>query len=170
MDSTDVDSTDVDSTDVDSTDVDSTDVAGQERELLLSLGLWAAASVASGVTLLRAGRGPGRGRPALTGIGRQAVIWGLIDGGIALWGAARGRRPADGGDPRSRAARLFALTSANALLDAGYLAGAVTLARRPRFRWDGIGMLPQATFLLILDARHAVGFLSHVRPRAPRGR
>jgi hypothetical protein len=148
--------------------MNSKDVARQERSLLLSLGLWAAASTAAGVALVRAGRH--RGRPALSGIGRQAVAWGLVDGGVALWGATRGRRPAAEGDPRNRAARLFALTSANALLDVGYLVGAVRVARESRFRWDGVGMLPQAGFLLLLDVRHAMGFLNHVLPRAQRGR
>jgi len=144
-------------------------VAGRERALLLSLGLWAATSIAAGVPLLRAGRA--HQRPALTAIGRQAVGWGLVDAGIALWGATRGRRPvaADDAAARRRAARLSAVTSANALLDVGYLAAAARLARDPRRRWDGVGMVPQAALLLWLDTRHSAGFLEYVRPRARRG-
>jgi hypothetical protein len=149
--------------------MNSADVARQERGLLLSLGLWATLSMAVGVLLVRVGRA--RGRPALIGIGRQAVAWGLIDGGIALLGATRGgRTAADHDQARRRAARLFAVTGANALLDVGYLAGAVKIIRSSRFRWDGVRMLPQAAFLLLLDVRHAAGFLNHVRPRAQRRR
>jgi hypothetical protein len=147
----------------------SKDVVGQERELLFSLGLWAAASAVAGVLLVRAGRS--RGRPALTGIGRQAVVWGLVDSGVVLWAARHRGRPAeDDAAARRRAARMLAVTGANAVADVGYLAAAVRVARDPRFRWDGIGMMPQAAFLLLLDARHAAGFFNHVWPRAQRGR
>jgi len=144
-------------------------VASRERALLLSLGLWAVTSVATGVLLLRAGRA--RERPALTAVGRQTVGWGLADAGIALWGATRGRRPAPDDDAaaRRRAVRLLGVTSANALLDVGYLAVAARLARDPRRRWDAAGMVPQAAFLLLLDTRHAAGFLGYVWPRGGRG-
>lgn len=144
-------------------------VARQERALLLSLGLWAVASTAVGVQLVRIGRA--RQQPALAAVGRQALAWGLVDGVIALLGARRGGRSAADEDAARRSAtRWFVLTGANALLDVGYLVGAVTVARNPRWRWDGLGMLPQAGFLLALDSRHAVHFLGHVWPRAQRGR
>ena len=65
--------------------------------------LWSALSIAAGGILLLAGDAFWRG------FGLQAVVWGAIDAGIALFGRracaeAAGVRPARPGDDRARSA------------------------------------------------------------------
>ena len=110
-----------------------------EQDLTRALGRWAVGSVLLGSALSVA--------PRTRGFGRQTAAWGAVDGAIALVGA---RRQAAGRttDPR----RLRRVLRVSAALDVGYLAAGAALARRPRWRGDGLAVLVQGAFLLVLDA------------------
>ncbi len=151
-------------------------VAAQERRLLTTLAAWSAVSTLGGLVLLAGGRrlraGPGGGRAAvLTGLGRQAIAWGLVDAGIAAVGAGRAGGPEpDDAAAAGRARRMARVTGVNAVLDVGYIAGGALLARRGARRvgagsgaGDGLGVVVQGAVLLWLDARHARRFLAHSR-------
>jgi hypothetical protein len=115
-----------------------------EERLTRVLGGWAVGSLAVGALLSL--------RPATRGFGRQTAAWGAVDGAIALVGARR--RTAKGPtDP----ARLRRVLLVNAGLDVGYLAAGAALASHPRFRarglrGDGLAVLVQGGFLLVLDS------------------
>ena len=113
-----------------------------EAQLTRALGGWAAASVALGAVLAA--------RPATRGFGRQTAAWGAVDGAIALVGARRRARRGPT-DP----ARLRRVLVVNAGLDVGYLAAAAWLVRDGRWRGDGIAVLVQGAFLLLLDTTAA---------------
>ena len=102
------------------------------------LGGWAAASGPRGALLA--------GPPATRGFGRQTAAWGAVDGAIALVGARR--RAARG---RTDPARLRRVLVLNAGLDVGYLAAGGVLVARTRWRGDGLAVLVQGAFLLVLD-------------------
>jgi hypothetical protein len=99
-------------------------------------------------------------RAGLTGVARQFVGWGAIDAAIVGWGY-RGLRRALRAGPTDdelvrRGVRLGRITAANALLDVGYVACGLALARRPgRWRGDGVGIVVQGLALLWLDVRHS---------------
>lgn len=113
-----------------------------ESRLTAALGRWAAASVAAGALL---------SVPSTTrGFGRQTLAWGAIDGAIAAVGARRraARGPTD-------PARLRRVLLVNAGLDVGYLATGGWLVRDGRWRGDGVAVLVQGLFLLVLDGAAA---------------
>ena len=113
-----------------------------EQELIRRLGRWAVGSMLLGSALAVA--------PRTRGFGRQTAAWGAVDGAIALVGArrlARGRTT----DP----ARLRRMLLVNAGLDVGYLAAGLWLSRRSRWRGDGLAVLVQGAFLLVLDGTAA---------------
>lgn len=113
-----------------------------EQDLIRTLGRWASGSVLLGTALLSS--------PRTRGFGRQTAAWGAVDGAIALVGA---RRAAAGRatDP----ARLRRVLLVNAALDVGYLGAGAALVRRTRWRGDGLAVLVQGAFLLVLDATAA---------------
>ena len=113
-----------------------------EQDLTRVLGRWAVASVVLGGVLTAV--------PATRGFGRQTAAWGAVDGAIALVGA---RRSAQGRG--TEPARLRRVLLVNAALDVGYLAAGAALTRRPRWRGDGLAVLVQGAFLLVLDVTTA---------------
>ncbi len=110
-----------------------------EQRLTRVLGGWAAGSLALGSALWL--------RPGTRSFGRQTVVWGAVDGVIALVGARR--RGAT--DPE----RLRRVLLVNAGLDLGYLTAGAWLVRDGRWRWDGAAVLVQGGFLLVLDTTAA---------------
>ena len=113
-----------------------------EEQLTRVLGGWAAASVVAGLALSM--------DPRTRGFGRQAAAWGAVDGAIAVVGV-RGRRRRGPTDP----ARLRRVLLVNAGLDVGYLAVGARLVRGHRWRGDGLAVLVQGAFLLVLDTTAA---------------
>jgi hypothetical protein len=118
-----------------------------EERLTRVLGGWAAGSLAVGAALAL--------RPATRGFGRQTAAWGAVDGAIALVGARR--RAAKG---PTEPARLRRVLLVNAGLDVGYLAAGLVLVRHPAarargLRGDGVAVLVQGAFLLVLDSAAA---------------
>lgn len=116
-----------------------------EVRLTRVLGAWAIGSAAVGALLAV--------RPATRGSGRQTLVWGAVDGAIAYVG--RRRRASRGPtDP----ARLRRVLLVNAGLDVGYVAAGAWLVRDGRWRGDGVAVVVQGAFLLVLDsvAAHAL--------------
>jgi len=113
-----------------------------EERLTRVLGVWAAGSVAAGLALSV--------DPRTRGFGRQTAAWGAVDGAIAAVGV-RGRRRRGPTDP----ARLRRVLLVNAGLDVGYLAVGARLVRHDRWRGDGLAVLVQGAFLLVLDTTAA---------------
>ena len=128
------------------------------------LGWWALASVLVGTTLLLTPeRTFGALAPIAFGFGLQSLIWGAIDGVIALSGALDLRRRRAAGEPRDAAAtrafgrRLRRLLRLNAALDVVYVAVGLTLLalwRTPEGLGHGLGVVVQGGFLLVFDAWH----------------
>lgn len=128
------------------------------------LGWWAVGSVLVGATLLLAPeRVVGALAPASFAFGLQCLIWGAIDGVIALIGAFDLRRRRAAGEPLDLAAtrafgrRLRRLLRLNAGLDVVYVAvGLALLAlwRTPEGLGHGLGVVVQGGFLLVFDAWH----------------
>lgn len=115
--------------------------ADVEARLTQVLGAWAAASLAAGALLAV----PERTR----GFGRQTAAWGAVDGLIAYAGGRRRARTGPTGPRRLRTVLLV-----NAGLDVGYLAAGGRLLRT-RWRGDGLAVLVQGAFLLVLDSAAA---------------
>lgn len=113
-----------------------------EEQLTRVLAAWAAGSVAVGAGCSLSSR--------TRGFGRQTAAWGLIDGAIAYAGV-RGRRRKGPTDP----VRLRRVLLVNAGLDVGYVAVGVRLLQGSRFRGDGLAVLVQGAFLLVLDSAAA---------------
>lgn len=113
-----------------------------EEQLTRVLGAWAVGSVLLGTVLSV----PARTR----GFGRQTVAWGAVDGAIACAGV-RGRARKGPTDPT----RLRRVLLANAALDVGYLALGERMRRTERWRGDGLAVLVQGAFLLVLDTTAA---------------
>ena len=113
-----------------------------EEQLTRVLGAWASASVAVGALLSV----PARTR----GFGRQTAAWGAVDGAIAYAGSRR--RAAKGPTDPGRLRRVLLV---NAGLDVGYLAAGGWLVRDGRWRGDGLAVLVQGAFLLVLDTTAA---------------
>jgi hypothetical protein len=113
-------------------------VTDVEQRLTQVLGAWAAGSVVVGGVLAA--------RPGTRGLGRQTAAWGAVDGAIALVGARR--RAGGGPTPPLRLRRVLLV---NAALDVGYVATGAWLVRDGRWRGDGIAVVVQGAFLLVLD-------------------
>ncbi len=130
--------------------------AALTRRLLL----WSAVSVAAGALLLLFGD------PFWRGFGLQAVAWGIIDAGIAIFGerssARRRRREGSDRGVLAREARnlrrlLWINTGLDVLYVAGGLALAFTLGAADAFaRGNGWGIVLQGGFLFFLDLFHAL--------------
>ncbi len=123
------------------------------------LGLWAVLSVAMGAGLLLGADGDGP-----IAFGWQALLWGAIDGAIALAGARAlraQRRRGEVGDPDradGERRRLRRLLLVNAGLDVGYVLVGVALLvfwRTEAGAGHGWGVLVQGGFLLAFDTWHA---------------
>lgn len=126
-----------------------------ESDLLRALGTWSLASIAVGGALWPMSRD----RAALRSFARQQVSWGAIDGALAVAGVLRGRP--------TEAAKLRRLLRINAAFDVGYVMfGAALIWQRDRVgapNWysadqavgDGLGIIVQGGFLLVLDASQA---------------
>ena len=112
-----------------------------EEQLTRVLGGWAVGSLAAGAVLV--------GDPRTRAFGRQTAAWGAVDGAIALVGSRR--RAARG---PTEPARLRRVLLVNAVLDVGYLAAGAALLRT-RWRDDGVAVLVQGAFLLVLDTTAA---------------
>ena len=134
--------------------------------------LWSALSIAAGAILLLAGDAFWRG------FGLQAVVWGAIDAGIALFGRrASQKRQASappGPETTAREARnLRRLLWINTGLDVLYVAGGLllisTLGRSDPFAaGTGWGIVLQGGFLFIFDLLHARGVAGYeVDPPMP---
>ena len=118
-----------------------------EERLTQVLGAWAAGSVVLGAALSLP--------PRTRGFGRQTAVWGAVDGAIAYAGVLGRRRR--GPTDRVRLRRVLLL---NAGLDVGYLGVGAALARGRRvrgraYRGDGLAVLVQGAFLLLLDTTAA---------------
>lgn len=113
-----------------------------EEQLTRVLAAWAVGSVAVGAICSLS--------PRTRGFGRQTAAWGLIDG-VIVYAGVRGRRRRGPTDP----ARLRRVLLVNAGLDVGYLAVGVKLLRGNRFRLDGLAVVVQGAFLLVLDSTAA---------------
>jgi hypothetical protein len=128
--------------------------------LTRSLAGWAVASVAVGSALALVARGrDSEASQRLAGFARQNVAWGAIDLAIAGAGLQSERQPVP--DPADAARSLRRLLLVNAALDVGYVAAGVALVRAGRVRGrdsvgDGLAVVLQGGFLLVLDLVHAV--------------
>ena len=128
--------------------------------LVRRLLLWSALSIAAGAILLLAADAPW-----WRGFGLQAVVWGAIDAGIALFGrrAAQKRQASSppGAETTGREARkLHRLLWINTGLDILYVAGGLllisTLGRSDPFAaGNGWGIVLQGGFLFVFDLLHA---------------
>lgn len=123
------------------------------------LGAWAVASVVVGGALMVLADGA-----AARAFGLQCLVWGAIDGAIAIAGALALRRAHARGavaDPERAAPerrRLRRLLWVNAGLDVGYVAAAIAILalwRTPTGLGHGLGVLVQGGFLLAFDVVHA---------------
>lgn len=117
--------------------------------LARALTAWSLASLAVGGGLL-ACRAGGRA----DGFARQSVAWGAVDLVIAGLGS-RAREPE--ADEPAAASALRRLLLLNAALDVGYVAAGALLWRAGRVRGrdstgDGVGVMVQGAFLLVLDS------------------
>lgn len=113
-----------------------------EQQLTRTLGAWAAGSLVVGGALCVS--------PRTRRFGRQTAAWGAVDGVIA-WVGVRRRRRKGPADPD----RLRTVLLANAGLDIGYLAIGARLRRTEGWRDDGLAVLVQGGFLLVLDTAAA---------------
>ena len=134
-----------------------------ERRLTRSLSAWSLASVIGGLALALWGKR--RGRHGLLAFGRQTVGWGVVDAAIAGVGAMVSHRRGPLDEPRAakQARSLRRTLLVNAAADVGYVAGGAVVARRARAgrplsrlaAGDGLAMVLQGLFLLVLDLTHA---------------
>lgn len=121
------------------------------------LGAWAVLSVTTGALLLALSDGV-----AARAFAVQCLVWGAIDGGIALAGGLGLRRARARGEvgvgARAERRRLRRLLRLNAVLDVGYVAAGVALLLAWRSEagfGHGWGVVVQGGFLLVFDAVHA---------------
>jgi len=126
-----------------------------ERELVGRLAVGAVVSIAGGAATWWWARRAGR--PQLRDFGRQNVIWGVVDGGIAVIGRATSARLSGSRTPAEHARRLRAITAVNAVADLGYVAGGLRLVRTGR-SGGGWAMVIQGLFLLWLDSLYTKRF------------
>jgi len=131
-----------------------------QTRLTRMLLIWAMPSIGLGFALMALGN------DFWQGFGLQAVVWGLVDAGIAWLSrrSARKRQAAAGDSERvatEEARNLRRLLSINVFLDVLYVLFGVWLARGPGLTnvfWlgGGWGILVQGGFLLFFDSLHAL--------------
>jgi hypothetical protein len=127
-----------------------------EREIAALLGTWAAGSVIKGVGI--AAIGHRTGRREWMRFGRQTAAWGAIDAIIAGAGVLGRTRRGELTDAEAtaKARSLRRLLIINAVADVGYIGLGAYLALHPkRSRGDGVAIIIQGSFLLVLDATYA---------------
>lgn len=128
--------------------------------LTRSLAGWAVASMAVGGALALVARGrEGGSTERIAGFARQNLAWGAIDLAIAGAGLRSEQQPVP--DPADAARSLRRLLLVNSALDVGYVAAGLALVRVRRVRGrdsvgDGLAVVLQGGFLLVLDVVHAV--------------
>ncbi len=142
-----------------------------QRRLTNRLLLWALLSVGLGALGIWRGRAPLR-----RALAWQALGWGAINGAIALGGrrgAERKQMHALPADEIAQARSLRNLLWLNSGLDLLYIAGGVALARaampsqKEARRGHGLGIVLQATFLLLFDLAHALAIPTLSAPTRP---
>jgi carboxylesterase len=131
---------------------------------------WSALSVLVGITLILVGGTFVLDLPFLRGFGLQAILWGLIDAGIAVGGRWLAQRrqaawadaaPDEASEMEDQEARrLHRLLWINVGLDVLYVAGGVALAltlgsEDGGWRGHGWGIVAQGAFLFAFDLIHA---------------
>ncbi len=124
-----------------------------QRGLMTTLGGWAAGSMMTGGAMLAASEST-----AVRWAGAQNLVWGAIDGAIALYALHENDALADSTKSaedwrreRERVSRIFWI---NVGLDVLYVAAGtalVALGRSERALGSGQGVLVQGTFLLVFD-------------------
>ncbi|MBW0114919.1 DUF6992 family protein [Pseudonocardia abyssalis] len=133
----------------------------RQDALARSTTAWGAASVAAGLGLAAARRGPWA-----TAFGLQNAGWGAVDlAVVVVAGRLKARRMARVPDPHAPTAlaaesrKLRRVLLLNVALDAGYVAGGAALWRwrrgRPGPAGASAGIVVQGAFLLLHDAHHA---------------
>jgi len=130
-----------------------------QKRLSVRLLLWSTLSIVAGIIL------QSRRAPFWRAFGQQAIGWGAIDAGIALFGQRGLAQKLARGYANNEQAKdmrvLRALLWANAGLDVLYVAGGLQLmGTRSRTdaggRGHGAGIVVQGAFLLIFDLVHAL--------------
>ncbi len=116
-------------------------IGATPRGLVAALGIWSGLSVASGAIAWARG-----GSAATRSFGRQTLVWGIINAGIAAYGASR---------PAPDPGRLRRVLVANMVADLGYIGVGLWVARTPPRRGDGAAVVVQGAFLLALDGHVA---------------
>lgn len=133
------------------------DIASVTWDIAKRLLVWSAASIVLGVIM---GISPW---PLMEGIGLQMIVWGAIDLVVALVALGRAKRlydtPPEEHVVVHEALRLRRILIVNARLDVLYVvAGAavvVAFRRDPFLLGNGVGILTQGFFLLVLDRVYA---------------
>lgn len=144
--------------------MDQTQLESVEKRLTVYLAGWAAGSVALGSALAIAGRL--QGREQVERFGRQTLAWGAVDGIIAGVGVLSRRRRGvlSAADVADKSRNLRNLLLANAAADVAYLVAGSAIWLRGRTgrttvrldAGDGLAIVIQGGFLLVLDSIHAV--------------
>jgi|GEM_PF-429579 hypothetical protein len=143
-----------------------TELERYERELGAILGVWAAGSIIKGAAIAglniagsdTAGSGQYTGRREWMRFGRQTAVWGAINAIIAGAGAIGRSRRGELTDEEAtaKARSLHRLLLINAAADVAYSGVGVYLAMSPRrSRGDGVAVIIQGGFLLVLDTVYA---------------
>ncbi len=130
--------------------------------LSLQLLAWSVLCLLAGTVILTATFDPPAG-PLLQGIAIQALIWGGVDGVLAIWGLLRSRSGARMAPDEYRSIRetrrMRRILRVNARLDVLYvligLALAFVFRDRPAVAGHGIGVVIQGFFLMLFDALQA---------------
>jgi hypothetical protein len=124
-----------------------------QRHISHQLLLWSALSIIGGALLLF-------GAPFWRGVGVQALMWGVIDAAIALFGLVslrRKKRRPDANEPETlerEAHNLRRLLLINAGLDGFYIVGGIAVLNSftsDFARGNGVGITLQGAFLLLFD-------------------
>ena len=146
--------------------MDRDELEGYEREITTLLSVWAVGSVVKGTAIALLGKR--LGRKQWVRFGRQTAMWGAVDALIAGAGALsrsrRGELTQEAVDAEARKLRTLLLI--NAAADVVYIAGGAHIAfhakpgppEKTSFRLgrgDGLAILVQGAFLLVLDATYA---------------
>ena len=146
--------------------MDRDELEGYEREITTLLTAWAVGSIVKGTAIALLGKRTGRKQ--WVRFGRQSAMWGAVDALIAGAGALsrsrRGELTQEQVDFEATKLRVMLLL--NAAADVLYVAGGAHIAfhakpgppEKTSFRMgrgDGLAVLIQGAFLLVLDATYA---------------
>lgn len=149
--------------------MDQSELERHERQISALLGAWAASSVIKGTAIALIGKRTARQQ--WLRFGRQTAMWGAVDGLIAGVGTVvrsrRGELTPD--EVAAEARKLRTLLLINAAADLVYIAGGAHVAFHARparpgspevtslrlGRGDGLAIVIQGAFLLLLDTTYA---------------